>query len=607
MAQPVPAIAYLDGPRLKRALEAGFHHVFNRRDYLNRINVFPVPDGDTGTNMAFTFREVEDALRGAQDARVDHLLRRIADAALDGARGNSGAIMAQFFQGVSEAADGLRLLTPEQLGMVVLRGAESAWKAMAEPVEGTLPSVLSAFADALSAGSEADLMRRFAAARNAAQAALERTPEQLPALKQAGVVDAGGQGFVDLLDGIWTFMESGAVETIKDPGLIGGAEPRAELGIGRHRYCTECVIEGRGLDRNRVMAALAELDGSSLVVAGSERRIRVHMHVNAPGELFLACEAFGEITRQKADDMNRQHGLINQPGQVAIVTDSGGDLPEAEVERLGIHIVPVRLSFGADEYLDGVSLTAEGFYRLLEESPVFPQTSQPPPQDFRRVYSLLGSHGYDVLNIGLSGALSGTTQAARTAAERTDDARVVVLDTLNASAGQGLLAIVAAEAAAQGMAMDEIVSLVSDLVPRTRIFAMADDLSSGVRGGRVPGWVKSVADLLRLNPVLTATPKGTLGVGGVSLGRGAKPENLARQVLRRMEPNTVYRLMIAHARNPEGAQALRRALLQGGRAVHSCLLAEAGPALGAHLGAGGLIAAILPQPDLLAGNRGAVH
>jgi dihydroxyacetone kinase-like predicted kinase len=409
MNPPRTAIAYLDAPRLLRALSAGIAHLFQRREYLNKINVFPVPDGDTGTNMAFTFKTILDATARSPDNRVDELMDHVADAALDGARGNSGAIMAQYFHGFREAVAGHRLLTPEGLAQAAMRGAESAWTAMSEPVPGTLPTVLEDFSRELTqqvASGVNDIHALLAHGLERARVSLDNTPNQLPVLKQAGVVDAGGQGFVDLLEGIWTFVQSGEVDEAVAGLKTGDSGVLQEFDVGEHRFCTECVVDGLNIDRQAVMARMEELDSSSLVVAGGHKRVRVHIHVNNPAEVFLACEEFGEIKQQKADDMERQHGLLDQAGNVAIVTDSGADIPADEVERLGLHVVPVRLSFGDREYLDGVSLTPEAFYRLLSESDEAPLTSQPPAQDFLRVYNLLLSHGYAVLSVGLSQQLS---------------------------------------------------------------------------------------------------------------------------------------------------------------------------------------------------------
>jgi DegV family protein with EDD domain len=602
MKRSPTAIAYVDGPRLLRAISAGVRQIFRRRDYLNKINVFPVPDGDTGTNMAFTFKSILEAVNTARHQRADELMAHLADAALDGARGNSGAIMAQYFHGFSETISGHQILTALDLSAAATAGARAAWKAMSKPVPGTLPTVLDDFSAEL-ASQVADGVDdiRLLIERGLARAhrSLANTPNQLAVLRQAGVVDAGGQGFVDLLEGIWAFIEKGAVEEVMPDQPRLEVQESAIQDIGAHRFCTECVITGKDLDRDALMKALMELDSDSLVVAGGKGRARVHVHVNNPADVFLVCEGFGNITQQKADDMQRQHGLMNQSGTVAIVTDSGADIPPSELERLGIYMVPVRLSFGDREYLDGVSLTAATFYRMLAESSEAPLTSQPPTQDFSRVYSLLTSHGYDVVSVGLSSQLSGTTSAAISAAGRQEAGRVRVFDSLSATAGQGLLAIAAAEAAELGFSADEVEALLQQLASQTHVIAVADDLAYGVKGGRVPRWLKRLTNFLHLNPVLTASPNGKLTLGGFHRGRGANAASLARNAVRKMKKGRMYRVLIAHANAAEGAAQLRRLILRQHGEIHSCHITEAGPAIGVHLGPGGLIVGLMPQPDVL--------
>jgi DegV family protein with EDD domain len=602
MSSAPHAIAYLDAPRLLRALSAGIGHVFQRREYLNRINVFPVPDGDTGTNMAFTFKTILEATKTSPDERVDDLMDHVAEAALDGARGNSGAIMAQYFHGFREAVAGNRLLTAQGFAKAAVAGADAAWTAMSKPVQGTLPTVLEDFSHEVSqrvSEGAKDIQAILAHGIERAKKSLENTPNQLPALKQAGVVDAGGQGFVDLLDGIWAFIQSGTVDkAIVDLGgdVTGALE---EFDVGAHRYCTECVLEGVDIDRSAVMARLEALDHSSLVVAGGRNRVRVHIHVNNPSEVFLVCEDFGRIKQQKADDMERQHGLMDHAGEVAVVMDSGGDIPPDEAERLGVHMVPVRLSFGDREYLDRVSLSSHEFYEMLAESEEAPLTSQPPAQDFARAYNLLTSHGYTVISVGLSQKLSGTTAAALQAAGREGAGDIRIVDSLSASCGQGLLAMVAAEGAIDGMTPGAIEAMLAESIPVTRVFGVADDLQYAVKGGRVPSSVKKVADLLHINPVLTATSEGRVGLAGFHLGRGASPERLARTLIRKMKPDVMYRVLISHANNEAGGNRLRHLLLEGHGRIHSCHVTDAGPALGVHFGPGGLIAAFTPQPEQL--------
>jgi len=585
-----------------KILTAAIQRLFQRREYIDRINVFPVPDGDTGTNMAFSFKVIHEAVGDVRGLSIKQLMKRIASASLDGSRGNSGAIMAQYFQGFSEALEDHSDITAASLAAASCAGARAAWTAMSEPVAGTLPTVLEDFSNALEEKHRQgvdDVREMFEYGLQRARESLARTPELLPVLKQAGVVDAGGQAFVDLLEGIWNYIEHG--DTNAPSTGFELPFPRAgttmEMDPGAHRFCTECVIEGDSLDRAGIMKRLEKLDCSSLVVVGGERRVRVHIHVNNPGEVYLACEQFGALHQQKADDMKRQHGLMNQAGKVAIVTDSGADIPFEEQERLGIHMVSARLNFGATEYIDYVSLMPAELYRMLEAGTVSPKTSQPPVGDFVRIYDLLTGHGYEVLSVGLSGELSGTTQAARTAAERFAG-RVRVHDSRSASCGEGLLAVIAAQAAQQGMTLDEIETLLTRVGPACRVIGLADNLAYLVRGGRLPAWVKKVTDLLHISPLITAK-NGRFGLAGFALGIGARPAALGKSALRRMKAEISYRIFIAHGANHEGARELRRYILGRHTRVHSCHITEAGPALGVHLGPGGLVVGFLPQPEQL--------
>ena len=585
-----------------RGLSAGIRRLFQRREYIDRINVFPVPDGDTGTNMAFSFKVIHEAVRHLHDVSIKQLMTRVATASLDGSRGNSGAIMAQYFHGFSESLGDKSHMTAAELASASSAGAKAAWTAMSEPVAGTLPTVLEDFSNALVQKHQQgvdDIHELLEYGLVCARESLARTPELLPVLKQAGVVDAGGQGFVDLLEGIWTYIDSGETEqALADvEEIFSVASPAMEMAHGAHRFCTECVIEGDELDRAVIMKQLEQLDCSSLVVAGGRERVRVHIHINNPGEAYLACEQFGELHQQKADDMQRQHGLMNQAGKVAIVTDSGADIPYEEQERLAIHMVSARLNFGTTEYIDYVSLLPADLYRMLEECEEMPKTSQPPVGDFSRVYDLLTAHGYDVMSVGLSEVLSGTTQAARSAADKFDG-RVRVFDSQSASCGEGVLTVIAAEAAQQGMELDEIEALLSEYLPLTHAFAIAADLSYIVRGGRLPAWVKKLTDFLHISPLLTEK-KGRFKLAGFTPGIGAKPAALGKAVVKKMNRDTTYRVLIAHGANPEGARELRRYILGRHTRVHSCHISEAGPALGVHLGPGGLVVGFLPQPGQL--------
>ena len=609
----------IDALQLQHALLAGIVNVQARRDWLNRINVFPVPDGDTGTNLMFTLASVQQRIaepnlaQAGTEPEMAQLMDQVADAALDGARGNSGAIMAQFFHGMSEACKSYRVLDAGQLAQATKAGAVAAWSAMSKPVAGTMPTVLEDFADALVKGFEngvSDIRQLFEQARKAAHASLASTPEQLPVLRSAGVVDAGGQGFVDLIDGIWRYVRSGKLETEGVAQSIPEESPQhlPEQNLEEtYRYCTECLIEGEELDVAALRSTLDDMPADSLVVAGGGRRARVHIHTDRPGDVFRVCADFGEVRQQKADDMSRQHTLLNQRGKIAIVTDSAADLPTSEIDRLGIHVVPLRLFFGDTEYLDKLSMSPSAFYRKLSADAPHPQTSQPPPRDFRRQFELLTSHGHEVLAVHISGKLSGTLQAAQHSADRMNDgdskaaeadaektSSVQVYDTQNAACGQALMVLYAAEAAANGASLEEITDDLNRLSPQTQTFALTRDLSWGVRGGRAKPWMEKMARVLRLNPVLANSKDGRLTARGVIPGRTHAVRRFGKFVLRRMRAGEVYRVLISHTDAADEAKALRDQLLSKHPEIDACWVEEASPAVGAHAGPGSLIVGLQP-------------
>jgi uncharacterized protein len=594
-----PGIRYIDGFRLHRALAVGIKRVISRQEHLNRINVFPVPDGDTGTNIALTLSAVLAGISSQMDRHVGNMLNALADAALDGARGNSGAILAQFFQGMSDGAGALPALSTRRFVKAVRLGAEYAREALAEPKEGTLLTVLTDFSTALDRrlqdGHPHDIAELLREGLVDAERSLANTTNQLEVLRKAGVVDAGAAGFVELLRGMVELIESGSLREMQ------GFRPDEELDIEQaaveahgggddltHRYCTECLITGTDIDRRKLREELSGI-GSSLVIAGTKEKVKVHVHVNNPGQAFLIAESYGTLSSQKADDMQAQSTTAAHARGIAVITDSGADIPDQELERLNIHIVPLRLHFGDRGYLDKVSITPREFYDELARNTDPPKTSQPAPGDFRRQFQFLASHHEAVLSVNLMRKASGTCQAAESAAARVEGAPTTVLDSMNVSAGQALLVMHAAELAQAGMPLEDIIRSVERMRTKTKVWGAIADLGHAVRGGRVSRGKKLATDLLRLRPVLTNTPDGNIGVGGVLVGKSRMVEKFARFVLRRLDPARPWRLIIGHADAREQGVRLREALVARLPQVQASWLVELGPALGVHAGPGALV------------------
>ncbi|MGQ0429967.1 MAG: DegV family protein, partial [Gammaproteobacteria bacterium] len=538
------------------------------------------------------------ALARTPDAHAGQTLTRVADAALDGARGNSGAILAQFLLGVGDRAGHLRELTAETFADAVGGGAAYARESLAEPREGTILTVLSDFAAALERGVQGglrDFRALFGEALGTARRSLEATREQLDLLRRANVVDAGAAGFVELVSGMHDYFETGvappddaAIAIVRDDQAAAGAEQALE-----HRWCTECTIAGPAIDRRKLREQAAAL-GSSLVVAGTQSKVRLHLHLNEPARLFELAARYGAVSGEKADDMQRQQEMAHHESrrQVAVVTDSAADLPESVLEELDVHVVPVRVHFGTHSYLDKVGMSPEHFFRELAVNPVHPKTSQPPPGDFRRAFEFLGSHYRAVFYVGLTARVSGTFQSAETAAARTQSrARIDTLDSGTAALGQGLIAMRAAEAAAAGGDLEAVKAAAVAARSRTRTWGCLVTLEFAVRGGRVPRWAGRTADFLGVSPILVVRADGSVGVGGALFGRRHPYRRFGRYLRRRLDPAKRWRIGISHANAPEGAAQVRGELLQGLPGAELLPVIPLGTALGVHGGPGCIVVA----------------
>ncbi len=598
-AAALPALA-LHGTDLAAAFRTGIHRLISREELINKINVFPVPDGDTGTNLALTLQAVLVALRSAPDAHAGQTLNRIADAALDGARGNSGAILAQFLLGVADRAGHLPEIDAEGFADAVSGGAAYARESLAEPREGTILSVLSDFAAAMEhevrVRSVRDLRALFRVSLAAAHRSLEATRDQLEMLRRANVVDAGALGFVELATGMSEFLDTGIapevdgeIELLRGEDSAAGTQQNLE-----HRFCTECTITGDGINRRRLREEASML-GSSLVVAGTQKKLRLHLHLNEPAKLFELAARHGTVGSQKADDMQRQQDMAHHDAgrQVAVVTDSAADLPDSVLETLDMHVVPVRVHFGTQSYLDKIGLSPEEFYRELATNPLHPKTSQPPPGDFRRAFEFLGSHYRAVVYVGMTARVSGTFQSAETAAGRARTrARIVTVDSGTAALGQGLVAMRAAEVAAAGGNADAVQAAALAARSRTRTWGCLVTLEFAVRGGRVPRFVRTLSDFFGITPILTIRADGRLGMGGVLFGRRNPYRRFGEFVRRRLDAGRQWRIGIAHANVPDGAAQVREAIAAALPEAELLPVISLGTALGVHAGPGCVVVAV---------------
>jgi len=595
-------VRYLDGIRLNRCLCASIERVMSAQDHLNKINVFPVPDGDTGTNLAATVDSIGACLQQLNTRHAGEVLIQAADAALDGARGNSGAIIAQFFQGFADSCENEQRLFPEDLVRGFQTGAEYARSAIAEPKPGTILTMIDEVARELAAyhrqHPDRDFIPLLMHTLERARVVLANTQQQLEALRRAGVVDAGAKGFLLLLEGIGHFLAHGSLRAVPAPrveleatGVLASFESRE--GEIDQRYCTECLIRGEQIDLRKLREQLSAL-GSSLVIAGTPRKAKIHIHVDEPTAVFDVAGKYGELTGRKADDMRKQaHAVRATDKSYAVITDSAADLPDTAIEDFNIHVVPLRIQFGNASYLDKVGMTYQQFFEELRTNSELPRTSQPAPGDYRRIYDYLSSHFKHLFCISLSRELSGTWQAAKGAAERARRPdSITVIDSQSVSLGQGLIALHAAECIAAGMERDEIIASVEAIRERTLCFGLVTDLSHAVRGGRIHPAVYRLSRILGIHPVLHAPGDGTVRPRGFIFGGRGALKRFIRYVTRKLDPGTRYRLAVAHADDEAAAIEVRDQLLQLNPNIEDSYLTELGAALGTHTGPGAMVVAV---------------
>ncbi|MGH7622783.1 MAG: DAK2 domain-containing protein, partial [Gemmatimonadaceae bacterium] len=299
----------IDGPALARALAGGAAALAEQADAINVINVFPVPDGDTGTNLSMTMRTAAAAATHAAPVTPLEVARAAADAALMGAKGNSGVILSQILAGFAAIPDAPELdagALAEALG----RGRDAAYRLISEPREGTILTAIAEAARgagaAATAGASAEAA--LAAAAEAARAAVANSPNLLPVLKDAGVVDSGAQGLYVLLEGMLRALRGESASVSIDHGQIDAtwlAATQRLHGSEGAGFCTEFVVRGAGLDREAIRQTLATMGGSLLVVGGGET-VRVHVHAPDPQPVFAYARTLGEVSQEKAEDMQAQ-------------------------------------------------------------------------------------------------------------------------------------------------------------------------------------------------------------------------------------------------------------------------------------------------------------
>jgi DAK2 domain fusion protein YloV len=333
----------VDGQLFKRALLGSLSWLAANHEEVNRLNVFPVPDGDTGTNMLLTLQSAVEDVKESNAAEVSKIAKLASHGSLMGARGNSGVILSQIFRGFARAVEGKASLTPAELAAGFEEAANAAYRAVNKPTEGTILTVAREAGRAAAAAAsnpDATVPRVIAAAAAGARSAVLKTPSQLPILRDAGVVDAGGFGLQLILEGMLKSVEESepALAALNESRLpvVAASQVALALPEGGWGYCTEFLIEGNNLDTELIRGQIESL-GNSVLVVGEPELVKVHVHTDDPTSVINLAGGYGKVLKLSVGDMSTQHRRIleaegaggarparpNGAGLVAVVAGRG--------------------------------------------------------------------------------------------------------------------------------------------------------------------------------------------------------------------------------------------------------------------------------------------
>ena len=321
-------LASLSGSDVREMFRTAARWLEVNKEQVNAINVFPVPDGDTGTNMHLTMRSTMEEADRCQDSAAAAVLGAMSHGALMGARGNSGVILSQIVRGVAAAVEGAAELDPQALAAGLQQGSDTAYKAVTQPTEGTILTVIRDAASAAGDNASGDVNALLSAVVDAARDSVARTPDLLPVLAKAGVVDAGGQGLFVLLEGMLRHLRGEEIEG--ETATDGSVEQEFLSVVERHHqaeespygYCTEVLIEGQALPVDALRECVLAM-GDSVLVVGDESLVRVHVHTDDPGALLALGTGAGELVQVKVDNIRHQARrfveLHQEPDQATVM------------------------------------------------------------------------------------------------------------------------------------------------------------------------------------------------------------------------------------------------------------------------------------------------
>jgi DegV family protein with EDD domain len=545
----------LNGYAIYDYIISGAKKIIQNEKQLNEINVFPVADGDTGSNLAYTMNNI---IRNAEKSEdVSLTLDSISSAAVDASFGNSGTIFAKYLYGLSLENKNKKNISVKEFIKGLHKAVNYAYDAISVPKEGTILTMMKEWTGYLNnyEDKHSEFENLLESSIDYSYNVLDDTKNLLEVLKEADVVDAGAKGFVCFVEGILDHIRFGKgkknitsrIEHV-DFDKIDHLKENMEF-----RYCSEFTLEDLKIKKKEMINTLQDF-GDSVIVNIYKDKAKVHIHTNQPEKLMLKLIQAGKVVESKIDDMAIQYDIVHKKrNKIGLVTDSIADIPKEYLKDNMVTVIPIQILSEGTVYLDRITVDGETIYEILDNTENYPTTSQPSETNIERLLEFLMNYFEELVGVFVSDKMSGTFSKVTKVVEKMGkkDKIVLVNSKLN-SGGQGLIIRRAAEYIKEGLPLEKIKDKLEDDVKKTKLFVKIPDLNYAVRGGRVPKVVGSFASLVGLQPIISIDDEGN---GTVTAKR-----SLEKIIQKQLDKGGIKEYSIVHTKSIENAEKLAKEL-----------------------------------------------
>jgi DegV family protein with EDD domain len=591
---------YLTKNELKKMLLLSYEKIEEKKEEINKINIFPVPDQDTGTNLAKTLEGIKKEIEGKEFKDLEEISKAALEGALISAQGNSGVIYTGFLTGFLPKL-GKNPVDVKKLAEAFEEGKKRAWKSMVNPKEGTILDVIDAAAETFKkeAEKERDIVKIFEKVIEKAKEALLKTREKMEIFKKANVVDAGGFGFLIILE---SYLEALAPNEKKEKeDKKPSEEVKKFVQVLSSRYEVVALILEPKMKEEEIREKFKKL-GDSLDIVKVGNKMKIHIHTDYPEEVRDNLRKIGKIEDLRIEDMTKE--IIGEPSlrkvSIGIVTEDVASILPKILERYQIELAKTKFEWPELEKIEG-----ENIYQKIKKAyemkiETRPRTSQAMPKDYFDAFKKQLQRFEKVLCLTLTSKISGCYNSAiqaREMLEEKEKKRIFIFDTLHAAAGQALFVLRAIELIQEQREIEEIVEELKKLIPETQTYIIFADPKGVEFIGRITksqaNWIRRMKKL-GIQPIMKIKD-GILTKGGMVFAKD-EPEALFKKIKKESEKERKMgkkiRVIINHADNLAGAEKLKGLLKEIGAEVS--FISEGPPILCAVTGPGTLISAWQP-------------